>query len=57
MNRFLSIGFETDISQMKMEGRQRNAHRVVMWMPKGKRSFQRPRKRWEGILPKLILKK
>ena len=47
MNRFLSTGFETGISQMKMEGRQRNAHTVFMGMPKGKRPFQRPRKRWE----------
>jgi hypothetical protein len=33
---------------MKMEGRQRNAHRVFMAMPKGNRPFQRPRKRWEN---------
>jgi hypothetical protein len=30
---------------MKMEGRQRNTYRVFIRIPKGKRPFQRPRKR------------
>jgi len=40
---------------MKEEGRQRNAHRVFMETPKGKRLFQRPMKRWENTT-KIILK-
>jgi hypothetical protein len=33
---------------MKKGGRQRNAYRVFVRMPKGKRPLLRPRKRWEN---------